>query len=123
MIQFTKKPRFNYIVINKKFKPKDGIIVPIHRTSPSGSVIGSPLGNPFFLKDINNDVERDKVCDDYENWIIDKIRNNDSKIINELQRIRNLHSEYGKVYLQCFCKPKRCHGDTIVKILKGEIKI
>ena len=123
MIQFTKTKKFNYIIVNKNTfkKPKHGVIVPIHRPSPSG-LAGSPLGNPFILKDVNDDVRRDKVCDDYERWIIEKINNKDGLVLNELQRIKDLHDEYGIVYLQCFCTPKRCHGETIIKILKGEIK-
>ena len=121
MISFFKTPKINYIVINKSFKPKDGIIVPIHRASPSGTVAGSPLGNPFHLHNKDDDVERATVCDNYEHWILKKIHENDQSIITELNRIRDLHSIHKKVYLQCFCKPKRCHGDTIVKILKGEL--
>jgi len=122
MIQFTKTKKFHYILLNKKHKqPTDGIIVPIHRSSPSGYVGGSPLGNPFLLKDPNNDIDRNKVCDEYEQWILDKIKNNDVKVTNELQRIRELHEIHNKVYLQCFCTPKRCHGETIIKILRGDL--
>lgn len=68
-------------------------------------------GNPFFLKDVNNDEERDHVCNLYEEYFYDRI----AKDENFRAGILSLK---GKV-LGCFCKPKRCHGDTIVKWLES----
>ena len=70
---------------------------------------GSIWGNPFTVEKYG----RDGCIDKYEHYIRDKLRNN-PQLWQELQKLE------GKV-LGCFCKPKRCHGDILVKILE-EIK-
>lgn len=70
---------------------------------------GSIWGNPFTVEKYG----RDGCIDKYEHYIRDKLRNN-PELWQELQKLE------GKV-LGCFCKPKRCHGDILVKILE-EIK-
>ena len=70
---------------------------------------GSIWGNPFTVEKYG----RNGCIDKYENYIRDKLRNN-PELWQELQKLE------GKV-LGCFCKPKRCHGDILVKILE-EIK-
>lgn len=70
---------------------------------------GSIWGNPFTVEKYG----RDGCIDKYEHYIRDKLRNN-PELRQELQKLE------GKV-LGCFCKPKRCHGDILVKILE-EIK-
>lgn len=72
-----------------------------HKTAPSGAVYigrGSPWGNPFV---IGQDGDRDEVCDRF-----------DSEVLPHL----NLNPLIGKD-LVCFCKPRRCHGDSIVSAL------
>lgn len=61
---------------------------------------GSKWGNPFRMR---NESDRDKVCDDYEEWFYT------TDLPNHLHELR------GKI-LGCYCKPKRCHGDFLVKI-------
>lgn len=70
---------------------------------------GSIWGNPFTVEQFG----RDECIEKYEQYIRDKLRNN-PELWQELQKLE------GKV-LGCFCKPKRCHGDILVKILE-EIK-
>lgn len=70
---------------------------------------GSIWGNPFTVEKYG----RDGCIDKYEHYIRDKLQNN-PELWQELQKLE------GKV-LGCFCKPKRCHGDILVKILE-EIK-
>ena len=60
---------------------------------------GSKWGNPFPMVDNN----RDEVCDKYEKWFFTQ-----SHLVN------SLHELVGKT-LGCFCKPKRCHGDFLVR--------
>ena len=56
---------------------------------------GSPYGNPFIISTVMN---RDDVCDKFEQEVLPYLDVNDLK---------------GKD-LVCFCKPKRCHGDSIL---------
>ena len=37
----------------------------------------------------------------------------------ELERLKKLHVEYGKLRLFCWCAPKRCHAETIKQFLEG----
>lgn len=64
-------------------------------------------GNPFLL-DI--DGTRDEVCDLYEKYFWMK-----KSLYNNIEKLK------GKVIL-CSCRPKRCHGDFLVKLANGEIK-
>ncbi len=68
--------------------------------------IGRPtiFGNPFKGKD------RDSVCDKYEEYFHERIKN-DPFFKEKVLRL------VGKV-LGCYCKPKRCHGDIIVTYLE-----
>lgn len=68
--------------------------------------IGRPsiFGNPFWLK---SEAQRDHVVDSYEAWA-----RNQPKI---LEAIKALPED---AVLGCYCAPKRCHGDVIVKLWK-----
>ncbi len=69
------------------------------RTEPPGAVYigrGSPYGNPFV---IGKDGDRDDVCDKFEREILPSL---------DVSALRGKH-------LVCFCAPKRCHGDAILK--------
>ena len=73
-----------------------------HKTAPEDAVYigrGSPYGNPYV---IGRDGDRDEVCDLFEKNILPML---------------NLEPLRGKD-LVCFCKPKRCHGDSILKALE-----
>lgn len=86
----TDKPR----VWNKKMEvvPEDAVYI--------GR--GSKWGNPFV---IGRDGDRNDVCNDYENMVM-----SDKKFIKEIKSTLK-----GK-HLVCFCKPKRCHGDFLLRI-------
>lgn len=45
---------------------------------------GSSLGNPFKM---NDEGERDYVCDKYEKWFNEKIASKDTDVLNELRHI------------------------------------
>lgn len=62
-------------------------------------------GNPFIMQ---NESQRDEVCDKYEIWLNDKLA---LKNFN-LDELRNAKR------LGCWCKDKRCHGDYIKKLLE-----
>lgn len=73
-----------------------------HNTAPSDAVYigrGSPWGNPFVIGIHGN---RDEVCDRFEAEILPTL---------DLSALRGKH-------LICFCKPARCHGDSILRALK-----
>jgi hypothetical protein len=70
-----------------------------HKNYPPDAVYigrGSPYGNPFPI-DANN--SRDEVCDRFEKEILPNL---------DVSRLA------GKDLI-CFCSPKRCHGDSILK--------
>lgn len=70
-----------------------------HKDAPPDAVYvgrGSPWGNPFVM--LNAD-QRDAVCDKFELEILPKL---------DLAPLR------GKD-LVCFCAPRRCHADSLVK--------
>lgn len=112
----------NIIVTNKhqfdKYKA-DGEMIYIGR--------GSALGNPFTHLPIEKSkasfqVEsREKAIQEYERWIWQKIGDKDESVIKELENIKS-KAKAGKVYLVCYCKPKKCHGDIIKRIVEKSIE-
>lgn len=67
--------------------------------------IGRPSkwGNPFDVKKYG----RQEAIRRYEEWIR-----------GQPQLLEDLHELEGKV-LGCWCKPKDCHGDVLVRLLEG----
>lgn len=67
--------------------------------------IGRPSkwGNPFT---IGKDGNRQEVIIKYEKYIRDK-----PDLLNSLNELKD------KV-LGCWCSPKECHGDVLIKLLK-----
>ena len=76
----------------------------------------SILGNPYYMKSEN---ERNTVCEQYETYFYNKIKNNDIRFIAELKRLKKLLEKYNKLELYCWCYPKRCHGETIKQYLEN----
>lgn len=66
--------------------------------------IDANLGNPFWMLD---ESKRDYICDQFECMA------RDNPAI--LDRIKALPED---AVLGCFCAPKHCHGDIIVKLWK-----
>lgn len=76
-----------------------------HKTAPQYAKYigrGTPFGNPFV---IGKDGDRDEVCDKYEQLLT-----------NTPSLVLRVKSELKGQHLVCFCKPKRCHGDTLLRI-------
>ena len=69
--------------------------------------IGRPSkwGNPFT---IGKDGSREEVIVKYEAWI----RNNP-------ELLKDLHELNSKT-LACWCSPKPCHGDILIKLIKEQ---
>jgi hypothetical protein len=91
------------------------MITVVRKHEPDAQYIGrgSPLGNPFRM---NDERDRDRVCDQYQVWFNDKVAANDPVVMNELRRLYRLAAK-GDLKLGCFCAPRRCHGDTIKRFL------
>lgn len=76
-----------------------------HRTAPPDAVYigrGSPFGNPFIM---GKDGDRDQVSDLYEEWVA-----------SQPDLIKKIKTELKGKDLVCFCHPKRCHGDFLIKL-------
>ena len=76
-----------------------------HNTARQGAVYigrGSPFGNPFV---IGKDGNRDLVCGKYETMLLQN-----TELLNLVK------TELKGKDLVCFCAPKRCHGDTLLRI-------
>lgn len=76
------------------------------------------LGNKFIM---NSELERDKVCDEYEAWFNEQIAKQNELVLNELRRLYKIYKKYGKLNLFCRCAPKRCHAETIKNFLNKYI--
>lgn len=63
-------------------------------------------GNPFVMY---NETQRDIVCNQYEEYLNTKLR------LHELNLSELSHAKR----LGCHCKPKRCHGDYLKKLLES----
>ena len=97
------------IICNKNDMPKnvDGTVIYIGR--------GSPLGNPFKM---TSETQRDWSCDRYEIWFREQLRLDNKDVLRQFLYILTLHKKGENVYLQCYCAPKRCHGDTLKAYLE-----
>lgn len=64
---------------------------------------GSPYGNPYVIgkphPKTGKPMTRDDVCNLFEDNILPGL---------DVKKLKNKD-------LVCFCKPKRCHGDAILK--------
>ncbi len=77
-----------------------------HNTAPPDAIYigrGSPYGNNFIIGQphpyTDKPMTRDDVCDLYEQYTLPHI--DTSKLTGK--------------DLVCYCKPKRCHGDSLLK--------
>ncbi len=83
----------------------------VHFTEPHDVYIGRPSkwGNPFAMSIGKLDsMSRSEVIAKYEEWI-----RKQPKLLSEL------HELEGKT-LGCWCKPKACHGDVLVKLIQEQ---
>ena len=65
---------------------------------------GGKWGNPFV---IDKHGTRDEVCDKHADWLRNQVKT--GRIT--LEDLAELHGKD----LVCFCAPKRCHGEILVK--------
>lgn len=94
-----------------------------HRGSIYGGR-GSPLGNPFVML---HECDRGAVCDKFDKLFYDTIkkhRNNiimsrqEKRLFDEVVRIYRLGKQTDRdIHIHCYCKPKRCHLDTVANFI------
>lgn len=85
---------------NNEYVGRCGIVFINKERFPKKS---SPWANPFTVKKEG----RDKCLALYEECVRDKI---DKEGIDKLMKLKNKT-------LRCLCKPEKCHGDILVKII------
>lgn len=68
---------------------------------------GSTWGNPYVMQ---SEADRELVIEKYKKHLKNQIRNGSVSI----QMLKDLNGKK----LGCFCKPKACHGDVIVKAVE-----
>lgn len=85
-------------------------VIKYPRPQPGDGItyIGRPsvFGNPFYM---HNEEQRAAVVTKYEAWV--------RKQPAVLEAIKALAED---AVLGCYCAPKACHGDVIVKIWKEQ---
>lgn len=62
----------------------------------------SEFGNPFVMK---TEKDRDSVCDKFEEYIA-----------NKPELIELAKTKLKGKHLVCYCSPKRCHADTLLRL-------
>lgn len=105
------------IVVNKHHLSSnryctDTVRVPIHR--------GTPLGNPFPMENRSQE-ERNRVCNLYEEWIEPKLLDKGAEL-RQFEELLQIVRDGKDLELECFCAPKRCHGDTIKRLLEEQLQ-
>lgn len=64
-----------------------------------------PWGNPFVLKNKDDNAERRRVLEKYREWLMSQ-----PELIARAKRELK-----GKV-LGCYCAPRLCHGDVLAEV-------
>lgn len=75
---------------------------------------GSKWGNPFR---IGIDGNRREVIDKYEEWLLGVMSAPDGSHAPSLDEAR---AELKGKVLGCFCKPRACHGDILIRLVDFE---
>ena len=87
---------------------------------------GSPLGNPYThitdkkTKAIYQAKDRDDAIDKYSHYF-DLMYGSNLAFTSAIDRIYELYKTGEDVYLECYCKPERCHGDVIKEKLESRL--
>lgn len=73
------------------------------------------LGNPYELKDYNND--REKVIALFRESLWEQMKDRNSQQYIELQKLKQKALK-GDLKLGCHCHPKKCHADVIKRAIE-----
>lgn len=86
----------------------------------------SPLGNPFTHNGKRTNLAKlsfptaEEAINAYEEYF-DLMYGNDELFTAAFDEIYNLYKSGKDIYLGCFCKPNKCHGDVIAKKLQQKL--
>lgn len=86
----------------------------------------SPLGNPFTHNGVRTKLAqlsfktREESIKAYEKYF-DKMYGIDEELTKAFDEIYEHYKNGEDIYLQCFCKPKACHGDIIADRLQKKL--
>ena len=94
---------YDIIVQNIKDPPPEGYR-PVQIMRPH------VLGNPFFLKDIHDDTQREKCLAEHKAYLWEEMKKPDSPVMKALSFYADCANDLA---LLCCCSPKPCHGDTV----------
>lgn len=105
-----------------------------HTNDPNNFYIGrpSPLGNPFTHNGKHSSLAklsfktREEAINAYSAYF-DEVYGKDPKLTVAFDEIYEHYKKGEDIYLQCFCKPLKCHGDILAeklqeKLIKEQIK-
>jgi hypothetical protein len=87
---------------------------------------GSPLGNPFTHNGVRSIYKtmsfktREQAIEAYEKYF-DEVYGKDEWFTRAFDEIYEHYKNGEDIYLQCFCKPKACHGDVIAEKLQRKL--
>lgn len=70
----------------------------------------SPLANPYR---INKTLTREESLAAYRAWLWGRMQDKNTLAYRELKRLAYKWLDEKQLVLDCFCKPKECHGDVI----------
>jgi len=104
-------------------------IVNKKRYTGYGEYIGrpSPLGNPYSHVPSSTLAQyrvatRDEAVYRYCEWLPKQLVGNTSQA-REINRLIDLYITESELTLICWCKPKKCHGDSIAETIYNSIKL
>ena len=86
---------------------------------------GSAMGNPYsFQKSNHSQVrfevkDRDEAVDKFGPYLEQELRRGNPEICEFFKKLQVRHFRKEDIYLRCFCKPLRCHGDIIKELLEN----
>ena len=105
-----------------------------YTSKPNNYYIGrpSPLGNPFTHNGVKTSLAklsfktREEAIEAYGKYF-DEAYGKNTELTKAFDEIYEHYKKGEDIYLQCFCKPKPCHGDIIAdrlqrKLIKEKIK-
>lgn len=76
---------------------------------------GSPLGNPFRVKP-HGPYSRDEAITKFARYAL--TQGPGTPFYQELERLAALVRDGQGLELECFCAPRRCHGDIIAAMVQ-----
>lgn len=87
---------------------------------------GTPLGNPYTVKGKRTNLAkltvptREEAIDAYK-LFFREMYGKDNELTKYFDEIYEHYRNGEDIYLQCFCKPKPCHGDFIAQELQRKL--